>query len=151
MRISVAASWIILVSSVAYADDPKDDVKAEMKKLAGTWQVVPLDGFEKDETAKAAAKKLKIMIEGDKYTVFEEGKAVEEGTLQIDPSKQPKTIDMKVTKGDGKGKGRVVECIYQLEKDHLLLCTALPGKSRPEKFVSMAGSALTKLVREKKE
>jgi uncharacterized protein (TIGR03067 family) len=55
-------------------------------------------------------------------------------------------MDMTVTKGDGKG--RVVECIYRLEKDVLRLCTALRGKRRPAKFASTDGSALTKLVRE---
>ncbi len=60
-----------------------------------------------------------------------------------------KMMDMKVKKADGKG--RVVECIYRMDKDTLLLATALPDKPRPGKFEPTAGSALTKLVREKKD
>jgi len=95
---------------------------------------------------------MKLTIEDDKYTVLNDGKVAEEGTLTIDPSKTPKSMDMKVTKvAKGEGKGRVVECIYRLEKDTLLLATALPGKARPGKFEPTRDSALTKLVREKKD
>jgi len=117
--------------------------------LAGTWQVVPLDGAEKDKDAQAAAKKLKIKIDGDKYTVLTDGKVEEEGTLKVDPTKTPKTLDMTVKKADGKG--RVVECIYKLDGDTLRLATALPGKARPVNFDTARDSAQTKLRREKKE
>ena len=132
------------------ADDLSDKAaKEELKQLAGTWQVVPLDGSEGDKDAQTAAKKLKTKIDGDKYTVMSEGKVVEEGTLKVDPSKTPKTMDMTVTKGDGKG--RVVECIYKLDKDSLRLSTALPGKARPVSFETSRDSGLTKAQREKKE
>jgi uncharacterized protein (TIGR03067 family) len=141
---------VLTVAVLLGAQNPADKAATEeLNRLAGTWQVVPLEGSEGNKDAQAAAKKMKITIDGDKYTVFSEGKVTQEGTLRIDPSKTPKTLDMTVTKGGGKG--RVVECIYQLDKDTLRLCTALTGKGRPDKFASTPDSAVTKLTREKKE
>jgi uncharacterized protein (TIGR03067 family) len=141
----------LLVVAQVLAPDPGDRAaKDELKRLAGTWQVVPLDGAGADKDARAAAKRMKLRIEGDKYRVLVEGKTVEEGTLGVDPSKSPRTMDMKVTKGEGKG--RVVECIYRLEKDTLLVCTALRNQLRPEKFQRGGReSALTKLVRQREK
>src|SRR5262245_35936614 len=147
---SMRTFTLLAVVLLLGADDPSNQAaKDELRQLAGTWQVVPLDGAEGDKDAQAAAKKLKLTIEGDKYTVLSDGKVVEEGTLTIDPSKTPKTMDMKVTKGECTG--RVVECIYRLDKDALLVATALPGKARPVNFEVTRDSGRTKLVREREK
>jgi uncharacterized protein (TIGR03067 family) len=140
---------LLAVTFLPAAEAPADKaVREELKKLEGTWQCVPMEGFERDEDARKAAKKLKIVFAGDKYKVLSEGRVTEEGTLVIDPSKSPGTMDMKVTKSDGKG--RVVECIYRWDdKDTFHLSTALPDYARPKTFdLGARGSSPTKWVRE---
>ena len=50
------------------------------------------------------------------------------GTLKIDPSKKPKTIDMTITEGRrDEDKGKELHGIYELEKDALKWSTSEPG------------------------
>jgi uncharacterized protein (TIGR03067 family) len=140
---------LLAVTFLPAAWAPADKaVREELKKLEGTWQCVPMEGAERDEDARKAAKKLKLVIAGDKYKVLSEDRVTEEGTLVVDASKSPKTMDMKVTKSDGKG--RVVECIYRWDdKETLHISTAPPDYARPKSFdLGARESCPTKWVRE---
>jgi uncharacterized protein (TIGR03067 family) len=69
----------------------------------------------------------------------------------LDPSKNPKTIDMKLTKSpDKKDLGKVQLGIYVLEGDQLKICAS--EKKRPAKFAADEAShtAVVVFKREKK-
>jgi uncharacterized protein (TIGR03067 family) len=123
------------------AAQPSDaEVKAELKKLQGTWTVAKQinDGTE---TPAEEAKKIKVIFDGEgKWKVDVEGTTFVEGTLTLDPSKKPKTIDYKITKGDEKDK--VLMAIYELEGDSFKHCGAFKG-ARPTAFASAPGSGHT--------
>ena len=79
--------------TAAGEDDLGAAVKKEMKKVAGTWQLV---ASEKDgvKAPEADLKQTKIVITGDKYTMERAGKTVEEGWVCMDPTRKPKVIDI---------------------------------------------------------
>ena len=113
-------------------------VKKELKKLAGTWQLV---ASEKDgvKVPEAETKDIKITIKGDKFTMERAGKTVEEGWICIDPTRKPKVIDFYPTKPDGK----VEVGIYEWDgDDQLKVCFTDPGteQTRPRLFSTTKGT-----------
>ena len=67
-----------------------------------------------------------------------------EFTCLLDPTKKPKTIDMKVTKGPDRGKTN--SGIYLLDGDNLKTCFAYAKKGRPSEFATKANSDLALIV-----
>jgi uncharacterized protein (TIGR03067 family) len=82
---------------------------------------------------------MKLIMKGDKYTV-QVGGQNDEGTVERDPSKSPKTMDIKGTEGPNKGKTFLV--IYELKGDDLRVCYDLSGKSRPTEFATKPDTQL---------
>jgi uncharacterized protein (TIGR03067 family) len=72
-----------------------------------------------------------------------------QGTIEINPTKKPKTIDVKPEIGTNKGK--TLLGIYELDGDSLKICLALPDKDRPTAFATAAenGQQLVVYKREK--
>jgi len=84
-------------------------------------------------------KQLKLVIAGAKYTLRRAGKTVEEGTVRIDPTRAPKTIDISPTKPEGK----VQLGIYEWDgNDRLRICFTHPGsaQTRPTDFSTTKGT-----------
>jgi uncharacterized protein (TIGR03067 family) len=130
---------VVATSLLLAADAPKDDAtkKKEVDKLQGAWKVSRWDSGG-NSLPDEALKQMKFNIKGDKYT-FEFADMKEEGTMTLDPSKNPATIDLKIEEGNDKGKTQVG--IYKLEKDTIKLCLAPAGsKDRPKEFASKEDS-----------
>jgi uncharacterized protein (TIGR03067 family) len=141
----LAATALCLIA----AQKPDDAVKKELAKLQGTWKFISLEaGGNKlpEDNYKDAV----LLIEGDKHTT-KHGPVTYSGTLKIDPSKKPKTIDVHFT--DGPEKGKTSFGIYELDGETLKICIGLVDKPRPSEFASKAGSGhvLEVLKREKKD
>ena len=60
------------------------------------------------------------------------------GKLKVDVSKSPMTMD--ITGEEGPNKGKVLRCIFKIEKEKLIICYQLDGDERPTKFESEKGS-----------
>jgi uncharacterized protein (TIGR03067 family) len=73
----------------------------------------------------------RVVVSGDKYTLTA-GKETEAGTLKLDETKTPKTVDSLMTEGKDKGKTQLG--LYEQSGDELKLCFAEPGKPRPNGF-----------------
>lgn len=130
-KVSVSIILVLALSTVARSAPDK-----ESDALEGTW--VPSEaelGGQKfpDEIRKS----IKLVIKGDKYTVTV-GTQVDKGTVKLDPTAKPKTMD--ITGVEGPNKGKVFPAIYELNGDTLRLCYELGGKGRPTEFKSMPGS-----------
>jgi uncharacterized protein (TIGR03067 family) len=112
-------------------------VQAELKKLQGTWTYTASELAGKpvpEEFIKGGT----LTIKGNKYTARLMGMVVDEGTIKIDPTKTPRTID----KISSKLKDFKMYGIYRLSGKELRVCEN--GEKRPTAFDSKAG-ALTGL------
>jgi uncharacterized protein (TIGR03067 family) len=130
----LCASFAVFGISAAIAADSKDDLKA----MQGTWR--PTSG---ESAGKAMAsdvlKKTKLVIKDNKYTVTV-GEDPDHGTLKIDASRMPKTMDIVST--GGANKGRRILAIYEIDGDTMKICYDLSGKVRPKEFKTAPGSQL---------
>ena len=84
-------------------------------------------------------KTIKLEIKDDKYTVTV-GKALDQGSIKLNPTAKPKELD--ITGTDGPNKGRTILGIYEREGDTLRICYDLSGKGRPTEFKTKEGSQL---------
>jgi uncharacterized protein (TIGR03067 family) len=120
------------------SDAKEDPVKEELVKLAGTWQLVSSkkDGAEAPEEE---VKLTKIVIAADRYAIERSGKTIEEGRVQIDPTKRPRTIDIYPTEP----KAKVELGIYEWDGDNnIRICITHPGSAqvRPSLFSTVKGT-----------
>src|SRR5262245_60225536 len=109
----LAIGWLVA------ADDAKDDAKKDLDALQGAWKVVRHEGNGKT-APDDEIKKFEFVVKGDQYTLKQDGNVTEEGIIKLDPTKKPKAIDFKITKGSDAGKSQVG--IYELDKDTFKMC-----------------------------
>ncbi len=109
------------------AATPAQDTKKEMDKLQGEWTMVSLEQRGKNASDEVV-KQYKLTIKGDQWVVSTGGGEATM-TFKIDPSKNPKTIDL-----TSEGKQAVSRGIYKLEGDTLTLCRTTGDIDRPMEF-----------------
>lgn len=123
----------------------EDPVRADLERLEGDWAAVSIeiDGRKvPDEEVAERSADIRMTFKGNAFTAHEKGKLVAEGDMVIDPTKVPKTLDLRVTSGEYKGKRSLA--IYELEGDTLRACWTLFAveRDRPAAFETKAGSGL---------
>ena len=133
---------VLLVCLLVAVPSCAEDLKEEAKKLQGTWL------YAGEGDAKTAPEDERVVIEGDKLTIYEGGKVFQEFTFVLGPAATPKRIDLKRTDGDQKP--RTAPAIYELKGDSLKIC--LPARTtdpRPTEFKEDAksGAMLLSLAR----
>jgi uncharacterized protein (TIGR03067 family) len=124
---------VLSIVLAARSDDAKD-----VDTIEGTWlpSTAELAGKKfPDEVRKA----IKLVVKDDKYTVTI-GKAVDKGTVKLNPAAKPKELD--ITGTDGPNKGKTIRAIYERDSDTLRICYDLSGKGRPKEFKTKEGSQL---------
>jgi uncharacterized protein (TIGR03067 family) len=140
VRLFLAIALVLSFLSAAWSGDAKDDT------MQGTWVAATAELGGKmfpDEIRKT----IKLEVKGDKYTVTV-GKVADYGTVKLNPSAKPKTID--ITGTEGPNKGRTFLAIYERKGDTLRVCYDLSGKNRPKEFKTEEGTQLF-LVEYKKQ
>jgi uncharacterized protein (TIGR03067 family) len=133
-----------LLAGTARADEAKAAKKAEQAAWKVTRMVV--DGAE---VPADNLKKITLIVSGNNYVVKEGGKTVTTGTVKLDQSKNPITIDRTVTAGEDKGKTFLG--IVEMTADTMKVCWAPAGKERPTEFASKKGSGHILQVFEKQK
>ena len=137
---------LVLLALVGFtaADAAKDDAAAEdLKKMQGDWVVVTMesDGMKiPDDDAQALFRTVK----GDQYTVSRYQRVRGKGTIQLDATKKPRTIDARPAGAAPDAKPLLG--IYEFDDGKLKLCFAAPGKDRPTLFRTAEGSGHTLTV-----
>ena len=133
----------VLVASISLGcnTDPtpvkKEDVpaqrakqgKQELDKLQGEWTCVSSEvrGKKRPDTLNAQCK---LTIGENQWVVtYRDSPSGARATIEIDPSKDPKTIDLTFRGGDEPSPG-----IYKLEGDTLTVCYGTAGGERPKEF-----------------
>src|SRR5204863_378408 len=110
---------------------------------------------EGEEAAKAELAVLRLLIKGDRWSYsIGGGKSIfqPEPKFTVDPTSNPKTLD--VVSGKEKGKS-LLRAIYEIEGDTLKICFAVGQAKRPKEFNSKPGSesgiTVYKRVKESRE
>jgi uncharacterized protein (TIGR03067 family) len=128
-------AWFALAPCFLMIAAGSDDVaRTDRELIQGSWKIVSItqDG-EKEPDESVQGGRIEFSEAG--YTVRANDQIGEQGTQSLDSTKQPKTIDFKITRGHDKGKTQLG--IYQLEGDQLRLCFSDPGAiDRPKQFTS---------------
>jgi uncharacterized protein (TIGR03067 family) len=141
MKVLMLILWTVAAVAgirwTAVVGDDKEAVfKKELDKFAGTWQPVAAekDGVKEPE---ADLKQIKVIFNGDKFTIERAGKTVEEGWICIDPARKTKVIDIYPRES------KVEMGIYEWDgDDKIRLCSTHPGteQTRPKLFSTTKGS-----------
>jgi uncharacterized protein (TIGR03067 family) len=133
-------AFLLGIGFLTAADDAKQEaIKKDRKKYEGTWRVTALE-INGNKAPDDDAKKITVVNKADGTWILQvDGNKITEGTSEIDPTKNPKTIDFMETEGDNKGK--IVLGIYELGDDtRKLCCCTEAGATRPTEFSAPAGS-----------
>jgi uncharacterized protein (TIGR03067 family) len=133
-----ALAVLMLLALLVAADEKKPDARADADALKGIWEIVfstTHDG--KDVPAKGRT----LVFSGNAFTAYTGDRPERTIAFTLDPSTNPKRIELDRGGKDGKAYG-----IYQLDKDELKLCYAEPGAERPKAFESKAATKVFLVV-----
>ena len=107
----------------------------ELEKLRGTWTLVSAAGQQLPSGTHAG-----LVITGDKYQGLTNGKPDEGGTIKIDASTTPMSLDLLISEGKYAGKTQL-GLVLEATADTLTLALAEPGAT-----VRPTAAAADKLV-----
>jgi uncharacterized protein (TIGR03067 family) len=97
---------------------PENDTQTDLEKLQGVWTSV--DGRRGAELLIAGRHFALRFFDGDVYL----------GTFDLNPGKDPKTMDMRIAAGPARHQGKLAFCIYEVSGDQLLWCPTEPGSDQ---------------------
>lgn len=119
------------------ADSAPDElVQKELQQFQGTWKPISMEMDGKFLTEEQIGK-TRLTIKGEKFT-FDTGKDSHEGLYKIDPRREPKQLDIVITRGDEKGKTYLV--IYKFAEGKMVQCMENSNAKRPLDFTGSKGS-----------
>jgi len=123
------------VASAQAKADEGEVLKKELVTLQGCWKEVSREEMGRDLPD---AKKSLLVVEGDKFSVKDGDATIIKGTFNLDASKSPKAIDLKITECMNPNfNGQVWYGIYELDKNSFKWSLSWPGeKSRPKEFAT---------------
>lgn len=122
------------------------DEKTELKALAGRYDVVKVEVDGKDLTE--SFKTVTLAIDGDKYTAIV-GQTTDKGTLAVDGTKSPKTMD--ITGTEGPNRGMTYPCLFEVKDDVFTVCYGLDFKTRPKEMTTAEKSNRMIIVYKRKK
>ena len=130
---------LLLVGMSLAADEPNNAVKEEHQRLDGTWIVESIVRDPREANADEG-KGIRCVIKGDKLVAKLPGEERSAGSLKlkIDPTKNPKTVDLRPD-----GENTTLLAIYELKGDTLRVSWKAQGMERPRELGSAPGSAQT--------
>jgi uncharacterized protein (TIGR03067 family) len=139
----LCAIWLIVLGGLltgasAWADD--------LKAMEGKWLIEKAE-MNGEAIEPEALKDIVVTITGERYELLIKD-TKDAGTLKLDETQKPKTMDGTDTEGEDVGK--VTKSIYELSGDTLRVCYSLAGGERPKEFATKPDSQLL-LVTYKRE
>jgi uncharacterized protein (TIGR03067 family) len=143
---------LVAFGSSRTAAAPGETATNELSALQGTWTVLYSEQNGERRRDVEDVKKMRLSIKDDQWTLESNNnvKDISAATLKLDPTQNPKAVDLKVSVG--LPAGETIPAIYELKGDELKFCFASESRQRPRKFDSREGSGgqwLLVLKREK--
>ncbi len=135
---------ILAVSALVFTPMARAD---DLKAMEGRWTVEAMEAGGKAVDSADLAKALAVTIAGDHYELMTD-EGPDGGTLKLDETQNPKTMD--ATDTEGIEVGKLIRAIYELSGDTLRVCYAVDGSARPTEFATKEDSPLL-LVTYKRE
>ena len=124
----------VMCSSLTLSADAKDKAPG----LDGTWIPASAELAGKKLPANALAS-WKLVIKDADYT-FTSNEPTDKGTVNVDQSAKPMTMDIKGV--DGPNKGKTILAIFELKGDNLKVCYDVGGPKRPTEFQTKEDTSL---------
>jgi uncharacterized protein (TIGR03067 family) len=108
----------------------------DLKAMEGTWTVEAVEAggqpVDSDDI-----KAIVVKITGDHYEAkLKDGS--EAGTLKLDETQKPKTMD--ATKTEGFEAGKMIKAVYEISGDTMRVCYNFEGEDRPTELATRDGS-----------
>ena len=138
--------YVILTALTIGLPIQSADEKTELKALAGRYDVVKVEVDGKDLTE--SFKTVTLAIDGDKYTAIV-GQTTDKGTLAVDGTKSPKTMD--ITGTEGPNRGMTYPCLFEVKDDVFTVCYGLDFKTRPKEMTTAEKSNRMIIVYKRKK
>ena len=140
--VCLAVVFLTALALPSLADEAADK---EARRLDGTWRFLSLES-DGDKAPREVIQEWRWVIRDGVLTIPGEGKS----SLEVDPSKTPKALDM--TSLEGKSKGKSFQCIYKIDAGRLTICFPegrqdSQDKTRPKEFDGGKGRSLIVLER----
>jgi len=139
------------VRSRAADDKAKEEAVAkDLQAFKGAWRLISREADGKKWSEEETKDVIATVDASGTMSVRRGDKGIGAGSVKLDPTKKPKTIDASFTEGEHKGKTCLG--IYEIDGDTLRVCVARPGDERPADLSAKAGSGHILVVyqREKK-
>jgi uncharacterized protein (TIGR03067 family) len=107
----------LLLEADAHETDVLRDEAArkDRERLQGAWAFV------------SGRREAQLLFVGDHFIVNFTGGDIYVGTFCVDPTQNPRAMDMTITEGPAHHRGKTSLGIYELTEDRLIWCPAHPG------------------------
>jgi len=102
----------------------------DLKAMEGKWKVETVEVGGKVIEIEAL-KDLVVTITGDHYELMT-ADGPDAGTIKLDETAKPKTMD--ATDTEGSDVGKVIKAIYEISGDTMRVCYAIEGGERPTEW-----------------
>jgi uncharacterized protein (TIGR03067 family) len=114
----------------------------DLKSMEGTWRVESVEAGGK-RVESEDLQNLELTISGEHYSVKTKD-GMDAGTLKLDETQSPRTMD--ATKTEGLDAGKVVKGIYTIQGDTLKVCCVPEGGERPTEMTTKEGEGAVLIV-----
>jgi uncharacterized protein (TIGR03067 family) len=124
---------VVCCLPLAYGATPSASPK-EQERLEGSWTFIKSSGGPNPKKEGGAG--MRVLFKENTIAFVADKKRDVRGTYTVDPSKNPKTMDITL---DNDGAKVITQAIYELDGDMLKLCHYLgpmASKARPKEFVA---------------
>jgi uncharacterized protein (TIGR03067 family) len=119
------------------AEPPNDAAKKDLEKIQGRWTVQQAQREGKDAPDQLR-EKMAVKIDGSKLDIDDSESARKEiAEINLDPSKSPAAIDLKISRP---GNNETLFGIYKIDGETLSICWTKHGGERPNEFKTKPGS-----------